>query len=92
MKIVKKPFTLIAHSMGGLISTLFAYHNSEMVKRMILCAPCLCPVLPLPPSFAITLTAYAEKFGYKNVCVPGTYDTPSEINFERNTLTHSEVN
>ncbi len=60
-----RPTILFAHSMGGLVSTLFLSHRPDLVDAAILSAPMLSIDLKgVPRSMALLLSLTADTFGY----------------------------
>ncbi len=81
--------TVVAHSMGALVSTVFASKHPELVSRLIFSAPGFEPILPAPQRLVLGVCKLACALGQQYKGIPGQYSPPHGIVYDTNTLSHS---
>ena len=83
-----KPFTVLAHSMGGLVALEAQPALARDVSRMVLTAPMLqIARLPMPRPFARLVVEAASLFGLGQSLVFSPLPPPTMAGFEGNPLT-----
>lgn len=88
----KGPLIVIAHSMGGLVSALYANSHPDSVQGLVLCAPMMgIKTAPLPSRAARILAQGASLFGLGGRYVLGGRPYDPEKSFSANDVTRSEV-
>ena len=88
-----KPLYLIAHSMGGAISTLYMNRNPNVIKKAVLVAPMFeMNTHPYSEAVARIYSKFLISVGKGNHYAPGYGPfVASEHSFETNVLTRSKV-
>ncbi|MDP2106197.1 MAG: alpha/beta fold hydrolase, partial [Desulfobulbaceae bacterium] len=88
----KGPLVIIAHSMGGLVSALYANSYPDSVQGLILCSPMLGIKTSLLPTVAARfLIQGACSLGFEDRYIFGCQSSDSGKSFSANKVTHSEA-
>jgi len=88
----RAPLIIVAHSMGGLVSALYANAHPDSVQGLILCAPMLgIQTRPFPERIARLLARGAVFCGLDEHYVPAGKPYDPDKPFSTNDVTHSEA-